>query len=212
MRNKLKRVKVRQRSRIKKQVGRANHMDPIRSIMKKCMRKYFSLRRIGYGSEDYRRPVIFLNSPEKFKRYDNFFETYFVGKNVVDIGCANGFFSIWISMYANSVIGVDINKNNIKWNMVMKEASGRENVNFLTFDIKNISKKFLSKYQIDSVFWHNTSFDGMKELWDFILTRGEIKTVITNFPSHFDDQYLREELKYEHIKSSIGKIHVINKS
>ena len=135
-----------------------------KSFLQSCLKKYYKFLHKAYGSEDYDRPVMFLQQSEVFARYDNFFKTHFEGERVVDIGCASGFFSIWISMYAEKVIGFDINPKNLKSNRIMLKAAGRTNVEFMTMNAIDLTKDVILKNNINGVFWHKTCFGEMEQV------------------------------------------------
>ncbi|MCF8243478.1 MAG: class I SAM-dependent methyltransferase [Melioribacteraceae bacterium] len=63
-------------------------------------------------------------------------------KDLLDIGCGNGVVALYVSdnYLVNSVIGVDINANNVKIANEEKKRRNKHNVNFLEGDAQNLSQ------------------------------------------------------------------------
>ncbi|MGM0551029.1 MAG: class I SAM-dependent methyltransferase, partial [Bacteroidota bacterium] len=62
-------------------------------------------------------------------------------KDLLDIGCGNGVVALYVSdnYSVNSVLGVDLNSNNVKIANNEKEKRNKSNVNFLEGDAQNLS-------------------------------------------------------------------------
>ena len=62
--------------------------------------------------------------------------------NVLDLYCGTGSFGIYISEYANKIIGVDYNKSNIEDAIKNKELNNIKNIDFIADKVENIINKF----------------------------------------------------------------------
>ena len=68
-------------------------------------------------------------------------------KNVIDIGCGTGRFSFYVSDKANSVLGIDLSKKNIKW---ANQSLANNKNNKLSFQHKSVNEiKLAGKEHFD---------------------------------------------------------------
>jgi ubiquinone/menaquinone biosynthesis C-methylase UbiE len=63
-------------------------------------------------------------------------------KDLLDIGCGNGVVALYVadSYSVNSVMGVDLNSNNVKIANEEKKTRNKDNVNFIEGDAQNLSQ------------------------------------------------------------------------
>jgi tRNA/tmRNA/rRNA uracil-C5-methylase (TrmA/RlmC/RlmD family) len=65
---------------------------------------------------------------------------------LVDAYCGSGLFSIFLSSYAENVIGIEINEKSVKCARINAENAGVKNTKFIHGDIENVlQEKFLSQ-------------------------------------------------------------------
>ncbi len=57
-------------------------------------------------------------------------QEYFTNKNILDVGCSDGFFSLKASQFANNVIGIDLDESRIKKANFIKSHFELKNCNF----------------------------------------------------------------------------------
>ena len=63
---------------------------------------------------------------------------------LVDAYCGSGLFSIFLSPYAENVIGIEINEKSVKYAQINAENAGVKNVKFIHGDIEKVlQEKFL---------------------------------------------------------------------
>lgn len=181
------------------------------------LKKYYKMLGKNFKKDNYSRPRLILEDMRVFTFYDNFFRTYFKNKRVIDVGCANGFFSIWIGMYAKSVLGIDNKPINLRVNNIMLKASELSNVDFRTMSAFDISRSFLRDNKINGIFWHKTGFgEKNMDFYNTILCYNVIDVIICNFGPIFSDDYLKTELNYDiHWKDKVkpgsgkGRLYVL---
>lgn len=99
-----------------------------------------------------------------------FAEDYVSGKNVLDIGCGEGYGTHYLSGFAESITGIDYDKTIVEY---AKEKYRRNNLKFYTLDIKNIDS-------LDSRFEAVCSFQVIEHIQDAGLFLENIKRLLTD--------------------------------
>ena len=94
--------------------------------------------------------IVFNENPLDFfiilARYK--FGTRFIKKThkVIDVGCGHGLGSVFLSKYANEIIGADQDKDLVKTNN--SNYKNIKNLQFKYFDLLNPSKSFFNKFDV----------------------------------------------------------------
>ena len=94
--------------------------------------------------------IVFNESPLDFfiilARYK--FGTRFIKKThkVIDVGCGHGLGSVFLSKYANEIIGVDLDKDLVETNN--SNYKKIKNLQFKEFDLLKPSKSFANKFDV----------------------------------------------------------------
>ena len=94
--------------------------------------------------------IVFNESPLDFfiilARYK--FGTRFIKKThkVIDVGCGHGLGSVFLSKYANEIIGVDLDKDLVETNN--SNYKKIKNLQFKEFDLLKPSKSFFNKFDV----------------------------------------------------------------
>ena len=105
-----------------------------------------SVRNILEDVED----IVFNENPLDFfiilARYK--FGTRFIKKThkVIDVGCGHGLGSVFLSKYANEIIGVDLDKDLVETNN--SNYKKIKNLQFKEFDLLKPSKSFVNKFDV----------------------------------------------------------------
>ncbi len=183
---------------MEKLINGYEEMKRSRVFLNRCLDRYYKISKKNRNTDPYNRPSLILGNKGSFSFYDKFLKTYFKNKNVIDVGCANGFFSIWIAMYAKSVLGIDDKPANLKANNIMAKAYGLTNVSFRTMSAFDMSRNFLKDNKINGIFWHKTGFKEKNiDFYDNILCCDIIDIIICNFGPFVSDEFLKKELNYD---------------
>ena len=69
-------------------------------------------------------------------------------KNILEIGCFNGYSALWLSLYSKNVISLEIDEENIKLAKKNFQRAKCENIEIIVGDAKETLKKLNSKFQI----------------------------------------------------------------
>ena len=94
--------------------------------------------------------IVFNENPLDFfiilARYK--FGTRFIKKThkVIDVGCGHGLGSVFLSKYANEIIGVDLDKDLVETNN--SNYKKIKNLQFKEFDLLKPSKSFVNKFDV----------------------------------------------------------------
>jgi 2-polyprenyl-3-methyl-5-hydroxy-6-metoxy-1,4-benzoquinol methylase len=94
--------------------------------------------------------IVFNENPLDFfiilSRYK--FGTRFIKKThkVIDVGCGHGLGSVFLSKYANEIIGVDLDKDLVETNN--SNYKKIKNLQFKEFDLLKPSKSFVNKFDV----------------------------------------------------------------
>lgn len=94
--------------------------------------------------------IVFNENPLDFfiilARYK--FGTRFIKKThkVIDVGCGHGLGSVFLSKYANEIIGVDLDKDLLESNI--SNYKKIKNLQFKEFDLLKPSKSFVNKFDV----------------------------------------------------------------
>lgn len=125
--------------------------------------------------------------------------------NILDLGCGNGWFSNFMTINNNTVIGMDINHSELK--QAARVFSNNKNLHFYYADIFKLNSDFKIKFDIITL---NASIQYFKDfkltvdtLKSFLKENGEIH--ILDSPFYLDNEITAAKNRTEHYYNSLMK-------
>lgn len=136
-----------------------------------------------------------LNDKNIYNIYETIFKM-FINKNVLDIGCNMGHFSVLISNFANKVYGIDISENNIKIANELKRKLDTDNkLQFELISAFDINIDFINNKQVNAIFLYKVSgywpYDNEIKFWQLCID-SNIEIIIINV--YNEKKYIKELL------------------
>jgi len=135
---------------------------------------------------------------ELYPMYDSAFSE-FQGMGVLDVGCHMGFYSLFLSNYATSVIGLDINAALIsEAEDILRRVAGADNVEFMAASVRDLNAEFFRDNAIEGVFIHKSLGHFSKDerlLMTAIFIEGGVRRIVTNVNPHAEDSLITKQVR-----------------
>lgn len=177
----------------------------------KANKKWFDERGFVAGYHSFTLNNQFFKGQRNIEeRVCNIDEGYYLGKNVLDIGCSTGGLLYHLSNKINKGIGIDFNTKCINAANLIKNNFNLDNLSFYTFDLDkenlNLIKNFTNNMMVDLCFFMNLSLwvKKWKEAFVFLADIAEIMV----FEAHGNSLQQEEQLSF--IKSVYREVELVN--